>query len=135
MRVAHPLAIAVTGANVHDKWGVPLLLAHILLPRPADAQVLCADKGYFYRDVRRWLAEANYWAHIEPLPFTRARKQYLQAHPLPVDDTQAYRWVVERTFSWLMQRRSLRTRWCMKVENWLAFLHLACAHILFSLAF
>jgi putative transposase len=42
--------------------------------------------------------------------------------------------VVERTISWLTKRRSLRTRWAKKAENWLALVHLACAHILLNLA-
>jgi hypothetical protein len=47
----------------------------------------------------------------------------------------ARRWVVERTISWLTKRRrSLRTRWEKKAENWLALVQLACAHILLNLA-
>jgi hypothetical protein len=42
--------------------------------------------------------------------------------------------VVERTISWLTKRRSLRTRWSKKAENWLALIQLACAHILLNLA-
>ena len=37
----------------------------------------------------------------------------------------ARRWVVERTISWLTKRRSLRTRWSKKAENWLALIQLA----------
>jgi len=29
----------------------------------------------------------------------------------------ARRWMVERTISWLVKRRSLRTRWAKKAEN------------------
>ena len=29
----------------------------------------------------------------------------------------AWRWVVERTFSWLAKRRSIRTRWCKKAVS------------------
>lgn len=46
----------------------------------------------------------------------------------------ARRWVVERTFAWLVKRRSLRTRWCKKASNWLAFVQFACASILCDLA-
>jgi putative transposase len=46
----------------------------------------------------------------------------------------ARRWMVERTISWLTKRRSLRTRWSKKAENWLALVQLACAHILLNLA-
>lgn len=41
---------------------------------------------------------------------------------------------IERTISWLAKRRSLRTRWSKKAENWLALIQLACAHILLNLA-
>jgi len=44
------------------------------------------------------------------------------------------RWVVERTISWLVKRRSLRTRWSKKAQNWLALIQLACAHVLLNLA-
>jgi hypothetical protein len=47
----------------------------------------------------------------------------------------ARRWVVERTFSWLAKRRSLRTRWSKKAANWLALVQFATAHILFDMAF
>jgi putative transposase len=46
----------------------------------------------------------------------------------------ARRWIVERTISWLTKRRSLRTRWSKKAENWLALVQLACAHMLLNLA-
>jgi hypothetical protein len=41
---------------------------------------------------------------------------------------------VERTISWLLKRRSLRTRWSKKAGNWLGLVQLACAHILHNLA-
>ncbi|MEZ4616662.1 MAG: hypothetical protein R2867_14335 [Caldilineaceae bacterium] len=47
----------------------------------------------------------------------------------------ARRWVVERTFGWLAKRRSIRTRWCKKPANWLAFLQFACAHVTYQMAF
>jgi len=45
----------------------------------------------------------------------------------------AHRGVVERTFGWLARRRSLHVRWGKKAENWLAFIHLACAHHLMDM--
>jgi hypothetical protein len=41
---------------------------------------------------------------------------------------------IERTFAWLVKRRSIRTRWCKKASNWLAFVQFACASILCDLA-
>lgn len=40
------------------------------------------------------------------------------------------RWLVERLFSWLMRSRRLVTRYERKAGNFLAFLHLACATLL-----
>lgn len=40
------------------------------------------------------------------------------------------RWVVERLFAWLKQFRRVATRWEHKGQNYLGFLHLACAAIL-----
>ena len=40
------------------------------------------------------------------------------------------RWLVERLFSWLMRSRRLVTRYERKANNFLAFLHLACATLL-----
>jgi transposase len=40
------------------------------------------------------------------------------------------RWLVERLFAWLMRSRRLVTRYERKAGNFLAFLHLACAALL-----
>jgi putative transposase len=40
--------------------------------------------------------------------------------------------VVERTHSWLNRSRRLLVRWEKKTQNYLAFLHLACAQLLFA---
>lgn len=40
------------------------------------------------------------------------------------------RWLIERFFSWLMRWRRLVTRYEHKAENFLGFVHLACAVIL-----
>jgi len=36
---------------------------------------------------------------------------------------------------WLAKRRSIATRWCKKSENWLAFIHMACAQVLLNIIF
>jgi transposase len=40
------------------------------------------------------------------------------------------RWKVERVFAWLHNFRRLVTRWEVKIENFLGFLHLGCLRIL-----
>jgi len=56
-----------------------------------------------------------------PLPHRTNSAQHGRQH--------AKRWVVERTLSWLNRYRRLLIRWEKKSENYLAFLHLACALI------
>lgn len=42
------------------------------------------------------------------------------------------RWKIERLFAWLFRNRRLVTRYEQKAENFLGFLHLACARILWT---
>lgn len=128
-----PLAVQITGANQHDKCSVTSVVLAVVVRRPSQRQHLCADRGYDYADVHEFVLAAGYTPHI------KHRRRRGEA-PAPVGDVPgeaqfpARRWVVERTFSWLVKRRSLRTRWCKKAANWLALVQLACAHILCDMA-
>jgi putative transposase len=128
-----PLAVFVTGANVHDKWSADDLIISIVVPRPDTNQHLCADAGYDFPDVHQFVEQERYIAHIK---HKRRRGELLvEDGPVPGETRfPARRWVVERTLGWLAKRRSLRTRWCKKMNNWLALIQFACAHILMSLA-
>ncbi len=127
-----PLAVHVTGANQHDKCAVTAVVIAIVVCRPTTRQHLCADRGYDYADVHAFVLAARYTPHIK---HRRRRGE----PPPPVSDVPgeavfpARRWVVERTFNWLVKRRSIRTRWCKQAANWLALVQLACAHILCDL--
>ena len=84
------------------------------------------------------MASAGYEAHIKVNPRRKGSTEGGAEHQ-PNDESSkrihpARRWIVERTISWLVKRRSLRTRWSKKAENWLALVQLACAHILLNLA-
>ena len=126
-----PLAVHVTGANQHDKWSVDDLVFSIVVRRPTSEQHLCLDKGYDFDDVHAFVTQANYHKHIAH----RRRRNEPLPPPIPAENKYpARRWVVERTLGWLCKRRSIRTRWCKKPQNWLAFVHFACAHILCDLA-
>lgn len=130
-----PLAVHITGANVHDKWLADDLIISIVVPRPDPDEVeqhLCLDKGYDYPDVHQVVEVARYSAHIKHR--RRRGEPVVNACPIP-GETQfpARRWVVERTLSWLTKRRSIRVRWCKKADNWLGFIQLACAHILLDM--
>lgn len=131
-----PLAVCITGANIHDKWLADDLIVSIVVPRPDPDQVeqhLCMDRGYDYPDVHQFVELERYVVHIKHR--RRRGEPILEDCPIPGETQRpARRWVIERTLGWLAKRRSLRVRWCKKAENWLAFIHLACAHILLDMA-
>ena len=131
-----PLALHITGANVHDKWSADDLILSILIERPDPEQIeqhLCADRGYDFEDIHQFVVDNQYTPHIKH----RRRRNEPIAEQCPIPGELSYparRWVVERTLGWLTKRVSLRTRWCKKPENWIALVQFACAHILLSLA-
>jgi len=131
-----PLALHITGANEHDKWSAHDLIVSIMAERPDPQQVkqhFCADKGYDYDDVHEFVEQERYIVHIKHR--RRRNEPIVEECPIPGEKRYpARRWVVERTISWLVKRRSVRTRWCKKPQNWMALTQLACAHIMLNLA-
>lgn len=123
-----PLGMAVSGANTHDKWLVWRTLASVPILRPAEQPAsaikenLCMDKGYDYPDVREIVQWWGSTAHIR----TRGEEKH-QEQTIP--GYRARRWVVERTHSWFNRFRRLLIRWEKKPENYLGFIHFACAWI------
>ena len=104
-----PLAVCVAAANRHDKCSLQDLVFSIVVDRPDTEQHLCLDRGYDYADMWDFLHLEHYVSHIKH----RRRRGEPQIDPCPIPgETQhpAQRWVVERTFSWLAKRRSIRTR-------------------------
>lgn len=124
-----PLAVVVAGANRNDMKLLVATLDGIVIARPdptdATPQHLCLDKGYDYDVVRGAVAARGYVAHI------RTRGEEARAKHL-YPGAVARRWVVERTHSWLNRSRRLLVRWEKKRENYLAFVHLACAQLIFN---
>ncbi len=133
-----PISVVLTGANRHDKISAVDLIVSVIPKRPAHKeQHLCADKAYDSEDLREFAASAGYIAHIKVNPRRKGATEGDEHSPtddFPKRVYPARRWIVERTISWLTKRRSLRTRWSKKAENWLALVQLACAHILLNLA-
>lgn len=125
-----PLAVAIAGANRHDSKLLAATLDGIVVLRPQPepqggegSQHLCLDKGYDYKCIREQVSERGYEGHI------RSRgEESSEPHP----QGKARRWVVERTISWLNRSRRLLVRWEKQPEHFLAFLHLACAQLIFS---
>jgi transposase len=126
-----PLGLAVEGAQRHDMKLVRATIENIVVkrpePSPEQPQGMCMDKGYDYREVRDILAEFGFTAHI------RSRGE--EAKELAQEaGKRARRWVVERTHSWMNRFRRILIRWEKKPENYIAFLHFACALIAFRAA-
>jgi putative transposase len=101
-------------------------IEHMIVDRPqptaAQPQGMCLDKGYDYAEVRDTLQEFGFTAHI------RSRGEEAQVLKREAGQ-RARRWVVERTHSWMNRFRRILVRWEKKAENYVAFLHFACALI------
>lgn len=96
-------------------------------PTPDKPQGMCLDKGYDYALVRALLTEFGFTTHV------RSRGEERQALALEAGQ-RARRWVVERSHSWMNRFRRILVRWEKKADNYLAFLHFACALISFRAA-
>ena len=123
-----PLAVAITGANVHDKWLVAKVLDAVVLRGsrgPRRPQHLCLDKGYDYRDCERAVRARRVIPHIR-----RRGEQPL----VGCVRGRPRRWVVERTNSWHNRFRGLLIRWERISANYLAMLQLACGLIAYQQA-
>jgi len=85
-------------------------------PRKRPDQVI-ADRGYDHNKYRREVRRRG----IKPVI---ARRGTDHGSGLGI-----YRWVIERSFSWLHQFRRLRTRYERDPQMHEAFMHLGCAII------
>lgn len=116
-----PLSVTTTAANVPEiKRVIPLVVE---IPpvseqtQPKQPERMYADRGYDsepHRDILRWLG-------IEPL-FARRRTEHGSG-------LGVYRWVVERTLSWLHSMGRLRRRLSRATEIHDALLRLTCGLI------
>ena len=121
-----PLAVTISGSNVHDsQWlevtvdaTAPLRLPGRRRGRPRQRpHKLHADKGYDYPRCRQALRRRGIESRI-------ARRGIESRERLG-----RYRWVVERTLSWLNRYRRLKVRYERRADIHHAFLTLGCALI------
>ncbi len=119
-----PLAVRLSAANAHDVTQLlPLVdaIPPIIGPRGRPGRPrkrpakLHADKGYDYPALRRALRVRG----IAPRIARRGvdSRERLGQH----------RWVVERTFAWLLGCRRLGVRYERRADLLQGLLHLACA--------
>jgi transposase len=114
-----PLAVLVSAANVHDS---KMMLATVDAIEPIRAKTrgrprrrphkLHADKGYDYRHLRLALRKRRIIPRIA------------RCGVEPKNRLGRYRWVVERTLSWLNRFRRLKIRYEHRADIHLAFLQL-----------
>jgi transposase len=124
-----PLAVTLTGANVHDMHmvGETLDAVNVRASRgPRRPKNLCLDKGYDYRKSEQEARTRGVKPHI--------RRRGEPALTGPIRGKKPRRWVVERTNSWHNNFRALRIRWEKIAANHLALVHMACALITFQAA-
>ena len=120
-----PLAVLVSAANVHDS---KMMLATVDAiepiraktrgrPRRRPHKLHADDKGYDYRHLRLALRKRRIIPRIA------------RCGVEPKNRLGRYRWVVERTLSWLNRFRRLKIRYEHRADIHLAFLQLGCALI------
>ena len=121
-----PLAVTMSGANTHDSKLLeetvdtisPLRLPHQQRGRPRKRpKKLHADKGYDFPRRRQALRTRGIVPRI-------ARRGLNSSERLG-----RYRWVVERTLSWLNRFRRLKVRYERRADIHQAFLSFGCALI------
>src|SRR5260370_23885349 len=124
-----PLALVVDGAKRHASKLLVATLDGIVIARPEPTeeqpQHLCLDAAYDGAPARAEVHARGYIEHIRSRGEEKIEKVRTPGY-------RARRWVVERTHSWLNRSRRLFVRWEKKTENYLAFLQLACAQLLFA---
>ncbi|MET4656636.1 transposase [Streptomyces sp. PvP037] len=122
-RTGLPLAVGISGANLHDSQALEPLVRGIPPirsrrgPRRRRPAKLHADKAYDNRPLRRWLRSRNITPRI-------ARKGIETSQRLG-----RHRWTVERSMSWLAGCRRLHRRYERKADHFLALTSIACTLI------
>jgi transposase len=118
-----PLAVRLTGANRHDVTqllplvgAIPTIAGKVGRPLRRPVSVL-GDRGYDSERHRKQLRQKG----IQPV---LARRRTENGSGLGI-----YRWVVERSLSWLHQNRRLRIRYERRDDIHDAFMTIGCIKI------
>jgi len=120
-----PLAVGIeSGQRNEQKLVVPTLEQRFIEELP---ERLIGDKAYDSDPLDAELREMGI-EMISPHHPNRRRKTQ-DGRPLR---RYRRRWKIERLFAWIFRSRRLVTRYENKAENFLGFLQLACARILWA---
>ena len=90
------MAVVVTAANLDDRVGLLALLTHYFLGGVRRLRKLWVDGGYQAEWLTQWVSDLKQTYKIE-LEVT--------SHAGPGFHVVPWRWVVERTFAWLLNDR------------------------------
>jgi len=122
-RAGLPLAVDIQSASPAEVT----LVEAVLSRRFVDAlpERLIGDKAYERDPVEEKPAELG----IEMMARNRAKRREMTQDGRPLR-RYGRRWKVERLMAWLHNFRWIVSRWEVKVENYLSFVHLGCIRIL-----
>jgi len=115
-----PLSVCVTSADVQDRVGARCLLGGLkpLLPR---LKKIWADGAYTGEKLADWLEEQGGW-EVEIVERSSANTEGFAVLPR--------RWIVERTFGWLMRNRRLSKDYERMVQSSETFIEVAIIRLM-----
>lgn len=120
-----PLAVVITGANVHDSLLLQDALEAVIVEPPnpitGPTQHLCLDKAFSGAPSDATARVFGYEPHVRQIGEEKLDPKTGKKN------RKARRWVVERTIGWLNRCRGILIRYEKKAENYLAVVQLACA--------
>jgi putative transposase len=115
------VAVVVTAANVDDRQGLMALLSHDFADGVTRLRKLWVDGGYRAEWLCDWVWGLKQTYKIDLEVVERAGKGF-QVVP--------YRWVVERTFAWLLNYRRHRCDYEVLTANSEAMIQISMMHLL-----
>jgi putative transposase len=115
------VAVVVTAAHVDDRQGLTALLNHYCAPGVTRLRTLWVDGGY-----------RAAWLHAWVWSLKRTHKIDLEVveHTGKGFQVVPYRWVVERTFTWLLNYRRHRCAYEVLTANSEAMIQSSMIHLL-----
>ncbi len=118
-----PLTVGVAGGNVHDSKMCISTISTLQCHRVPPFKTIELDAAFDAASIRTNLADKGYHCRISQ---NRRRKKDCEK-----PEKHRFRWVVERTHSWLNRFRRLLVRWEKHLSNFLDMLRFACFIIVF----
>ena len=112
------LGIVVTGAQISDRAGAKVLVMR-LLNLFTTLQIMWADSGYDGKPLASWIQR-----------FAGITVQIIKRSDLPGFQVVSRRWVVERTFGWLLRYRRLVRDYERRIEHHEAMVYWATVMIM-----